>query len=211
MAARATAFQGAGGSGVRPHGQAVRDGQWGRSTAGHPWPSPGFREGRGTRALARVRSHNPFRQGRPLDSFRILPHLVALVAAYALAVPIGWDREKSGRSAGLRTFPLVSVAACSFVQATETLLADHLEGAARIIGGVITGIGLIGGSAIVKHGTSVLGTATAASLWATGAMGVSVGLGAYDLAMAVSLLIFATLRFIVPRKDGTQNHGKAEP
>lgn len=146
-----------------------------------------------------------------MDSFRILPHLVALAAAYALAVPIGWDREKSERSAGLRTFPLVAVAACSFVQATEVLLAGHPDGAARIIEGVITGIGFIGGGAIVKHGTSVLGTATAASLWATGAIGVSVGVGAYDVALVVSVLIFATLRLVVPYKGGDQDPGTIEP
>lgn len=136
-----------------------------------------------------------------MDTFRILPHLVALAAAYALAVPIGWDREKAERTAGLRTFPLVAIAACGFVQATEALLSHHPEGAARIIDGVITGIGFIGGGAILKHGTSVLGTATAASLWATGAMGVAVGLGAYDVAVTISVFIFATLRFVVVSKD----------
>lgn len=133
-----------------------------------------------------------------MDTFRILPHLAALGGAYALAVPIGWNREKSERSAGLRTFPLVAIAACGFVQATETLLAQHPEGAARVVEGVITGVGFIGGGAIVKHGTSVLGTATAASLWATGAVGIAVGLGAYDVALTISILVFATLRFVVP-------------
>lgn len=146
-----------------------------------------------------------------MDSFRILPHLIALAAAYGLAVPIGWNREKAERSAGLRTFPLVAVAACAFVQATEALLAGHPEGAARIIEGVITGIGFIGGGAIIKHGTSVLGTATAASLWATGAIGTAVALGAYDLAVAVSALIFVTLRFIAPHKGGGRDSGQAEP
>jgi putative Mg2+ transporter-C (MgtC) family protein len=131
-----------------------------------------------------------------MDTFRILPHLAALCAAYVLAVPIGWDRERAERSAGLRTFPLVAVAACGVVQATETILANHPEGAARIVEGVITGIGFIGGAAIVKHGTSVLGTATAASLWATGVMGVAVGLGAFDVAVAISAFVFATLRFV---------------
>ena len=146
-----------------------------------------------------------------MDTFRILPQLIALAAAYALAVPIGWDREKAERSAGLRTFPLVAVAACAFVQATEGLLVQHPEGAARVIQGVITGIGFIGGGAIVKHGTSVLGTATAAGLWATGAMGVSVALGAYDLAVAVSALIFVTMRFVAPHKGGDKSPEDAAP
>ena len=136
------------------------------------------------------------------DVFRMLPHIGALALAYLLAIPIGWDREKAERSAGLRTFPLVAVAACGFVQATEGFLSTHPEGMARIVEGVITGIGFIGGGAIVKHGTSVLGTATAASLWATGATGVAVGLGAFDVAVVVSLFTFLTLRILKPFKEG---------
>ncbi len=145
-----------------------------------------------------------------MNTFRIVPHLLAL-AAYALAVPIGGDREKAEPSAGLRTFPLVAPAACGFVQATEALLVGHPDGAARIIEGVITGIGLVGSGAIAKHGTSVLGTATAASLWATRAIRVSVGLGAYYLAVALSFLILLTLRFVIPHEEGSQDPGKAEP
>ncbi|WP_421990398.1 MgtC/SapB family protein [Roseococcus sp.] len=135
-----------------------------------------------------------------IDTFAVAPHLVALGIAYVLAIPIGWDRERAERSAGLRTFPLVAIAACGFVQATEGLLATHPEGAARVIEGVITGIGFIGGGAIIKHGTSVYGTATAASLWATGAVGVSVGLGVHDVAVVISVMTFLTLRFLAPLK-----------
>ena len=91
------------------------------------------------------------------------------------------------------------------------LLVQHPEGAARVIEGVITGIGSIGGGAIVKYGTSVLGTATAAGLWAAGAMGVSIGLGAYDLAVAVTIPIFATPRFIAPHTGGDEGPEDAAP
>ncbi|WP_376776069.1 MgtC/SapB family protein [Rhizobium populisoli] len=53
------------------------------------------------------------------------------MAAYLLALPIGWDREKGERSAGLRTFPLVAIASCGFIQATENLTAGSPEAAAR--------------------------------------------------------------------------------
>lgn len=131
-----------------------------------------------------------------MDRFEILPHLATLAAAYVLALPIGWDREHRDRSAGLRTFPLVALAACGFVQATERLLAHSPEGSARIIEGVITGIGFIGGGAILKTGGSVHGTATAASLWATAAIGVAVALGGYDVALTIMLLTFLTLRLV---------------
>lgn len=82
------------------------------------------------------------------QSFNVLPHLGALVVAYLLALPIGWDREKSERSAGLRTFPLVAIASCGFIQATENLTAGNPEATARIVEGLITGMGFIGGGAI---------------------------------------------------------------
>jgi putative Mg2+ transporter-C (MgtC) family protein len=135
------------------------------------------------------------------DHFRILPHLIALAVAYVLALPIGWNRERNERSAGLRTFPLVAIATCGIVQATESILQGHPEGTARIIEGLMTGMGFIGGGAILKDGGSVHGTATAASLWATGATGAAVGLGAYDVAVMVSLFTFLTLWLLTPLKQ----------
>jgi len=134
-------------------------------------------------------------------SFRLGPHLLALSIAYLLALPIGWNREKEERSAGLRTFPLVALATCGIVQATEHILQDHPEGTARIIEGLMTGMGFIGGGAILKTENSVRGTATAASLWATGATGAAVGLGAYDVAVVISLFTFLTLWLLVPFKE----------
>ncbi|EBW1603989.1 MgtC/SapB family protein, partial [Salmonella enterica subsp. enterica serovar Kottbus] len=111
------------------------------------------------------------------DNFNVLPHFVALAIAYLLTLPIGWHRERTERSAGLRTFPLVAMASCAFIQTTESITAGSPEALARITEGVITGMGFIGGGAILKVKDSVRGTATAASLWATGAIGIAVGLG----------------------------------
>lgn len=141
-------------------------------------------------------------------SFRLGSHLLVLSVAYVLALPIGWNREKAERSAGLRTFPLVALATCGIVQATEHILQDHPEGTARIIEGLMTGMGFIGGGAILKTENSVRGTATAASLWATGATGAAVGLGAYDVAVVISLFTFLTLWLLVPLKQ--EGHGETE-
>ncbi|HEX8308441.1 MAG TPA: MgtC/SapB family protein [Allosphingosinicella sp.] len=134
------------------------------------------------------------------NPFNIVPHIVAMAAAYLLALPVGWNREKEERSAGLRTFPLVAVAACGFVQAAESLTVGEPEAMARIIEGIITGMGFIGGGAILRLKDSVKGTATAASLWATGAMGTSVGLGSYDVAVVLSLITLLTLWILSPLK-----------
>lgn len=139
------------------------------------------------------------------NEFDILPHAVALAIAYALAFPIGWNRERHERSAGLRTFPLVAIATCGFIQTTESLAAGHPEALARIIEGLIVGMGFIGGGAILKTSGSVRGTATAASLWVTGAIGVAVGLGALDVAVMLALVTFITLKLAAPLKEIAQD------
>lgn len=151
------------------------------------------------------------------SSFDLVPHAIALAIAYVLAFPIGWNRERAERSAGLRTFPLVAVATCGFVQATETLTATEPEALARIVEGLIVGMGFIGGGAILKTGGSVHGTATAASLWVTGAIGVAVGLGALDVAVMLAVVTFLTLWLAAPLKeiaqddDGRPNRPQSPP
>ena len=139
------------------------------------------------------------------DRFDVLPHLVALTIAYLLAFPIGWNRESEERSAGLRTFPLVAVASCGFVQAAESFTATSPEAMARIVEGLIAGMGFIGGGAILRRDDSVKGTATAASIWITGAIGVSVGLGSYDVAVILTLATIITLWVLPPLKRLTKN------
>ena len=143
--------------------------------------------------------------------FDILPQLVALVVAYALALPIGWNREQHERSAGLRTFPLVAVASCGFIQAAEAVSGSSPEAMARIVEGVITGMGFIGGGAILRLKDSVKGTATAASLWVTGAIGTAVGLGSYDVAVMLTLAAVVTLWLMAPLKRlGKEGGGDEE-
>jgi len=136
-----------------------------------------------------------------MNLWEVLSHVINLVVAYALALPIGWNREREERSAGIRTFPLVAMAACGFVLVAIGVLGAASPGQARILEGLITGIGFIGGGAILKHGTQALGTATAASLWATGALGAAIGYGLYDIAVILSAVTYVTLRYLVPLKD----------
>lgn len=128
-----------------------------------------------------------------LRNLAFVPHIRDLAIAYSLALVIGWNREREGHSAGVRTFPLVAVASCGFIQATEELARNEPEAMARVVEGIITGMGFIGGGAIMKQGGEVHGTATAASLWATGAIGIAVGLAAYDVAITVCMFAALTL------------------
>lgn len=141
----------------------------------------------------------------------VVLHIRDLLFAFILALPIGWDREKNERTAGLRTFPLVAVAACGYMLVGQQVL-NSTDAEARVMEGIITGIGFIGGGAILKNVTKgesfVSGTATAANLWLTGAIGISVATGRLEIALLLSVLTFVTLRILTPAKQllGTPNH-----
>ena len=127
-----------------------------------------------------------------LDWSQIINHLWHLAIAYALAIPIGLDREQSQRQFGLRTFPLVAVVACGFMMVGMSVI-ESTDGEARILQGIITGIGFIGGGAIFKDKDRVAGTASAASIWNTGAIGIAVAFDRFEIAIVLSLLNFITL------------------
>ncbi|MGE0710359.1 MAG: MgtC/SapB family protein [Planctomycetota bacterium] len=133
----------------------------------------------------------------PISLDDALPFLIRVFLAYALALPIGWNREAHDHSAGLRTFPLVSAGACGFMLLGLSVL--HAEGPrARVLYGIVTGIGFIGGGAILKLGGTVTGTATAASIWNMGAVGVAVAWGRVDLAFLLCLVNALTLWLLKP-------------
>ena len=125
--------------------------------------------------------------------------LIRMAAAFALALPVGWERERADRSAGLRTFPLVAVAACAYILLASATF-DDARAQARVLEGVITGVGFLGGGAILKDTDRVRGTATAASIWATAGIGASAGYARYDIALLLSLVCLATLRLLLPLK-----------
>ncbi len=138
-----------------------------------------------------------------LDYQQIGSHLYHLVIAFILAFPLGWDREQRTQSAGLRTFPLVAVGACAYML-TGIYVLDSTDAEARILHGVLTGIGFIGGGAILKEYGTVAGTATASSIWNTGAIGVAVAWDRYEIALLLSVLNFITFRFMPLLKRNSQ-------
>ncbi|MEE4241885.1 MAG: MgtC/SapB family protein [Desulfopila sp.] len=119
-------------------------------------------------------------------------HAYHLFASFVLALPLGWDREKSNRNFGLRTFPLVAVVTCGFMMLGISVI-DSTDGEARIFQGIITGIGFIGGGSILTSSDKVKGTATAATIWNTGAIGVAVAYDRFEIAVILAALNFFTL------------------
>jgi putative Mg2+ transporter-C (MgtC) family protein len=126
---------------------------------------------------------------RFLQTFQLydfLDTVVSLLTAFVFGTLIGAERQYRQRSAGLRTNVLVAVGASAFVD-----LANHLtgsDGSVRVIAYVVSGIGFLGAGAIMKEGMNVRGLNTAATLWASAAVGCCAG--ADMVAQAALLTLF---------------------
>jgi putative Mg2+ transporter-C (MgtC) family protein len=131
-----------------------------------------------------------------------------LVVAAALGAVVGLERELAGQPAGLRTHALVALGSALFTVVGLTFTQPETDGeAARIVAAIVTGIGFLGAGTIVRAGGTVLGLTTAASLWATAAVGLAAGSGFYLLALVSVGLIIAVLRGLNWLRDLL--HGKA--
>jgi putative Mg2+ transporter-C (MgtC) family protein len=125
--------------------------------------------------------------------FSLNPHIIVdILLAYLFALPVGWERERHERSAGLRTFPLVCVASCVLV--AVSINSGNKDAPSRVIQGLIAGLGFIGGGTILKTGQAVHGTATAASILVTAVIGICVATHLYDVALLLSVVSLLTLR-----------------
>ncbi len=139
-----------------------------------------------------------------LDWALIVDHLGLIGFACLLALPIGWEREASSPGVGLRTFPLVAAACCGYLLIGKEVL-DGSESHARMLYGLMSGIGFIGGGAILKSNKSVSGTSTAAAIWTTGAIGAAVAWHRFEIAIILSGMILIIFHFIAPLKDIANN------
>lgn len=122
---------------------------------------------------------------------------VRLCAAAVLGALIGYDREKMGKPAGLRTHMLVAMGATLFVLApAESGMA--VVDLSRVVQGVAAGVGFLGAGAILKltGEREVLGLTTAATIWMTAAIGVAVGFGRIGLAAIAVVLTMGTLSIV---------------
>ena len=101
--------------------------------------------------------------------------------------------------------PLVALATCGYMLVGLEVLGDA-ESESRVMVGLITGMGFIGGGAIIKHQGTVSGTATAASLWVTGGIGIATAFERYEIAIVLSLVTFLTLQFFPFVKEQHTDH-----
>jgi putative Mg2+ transporter-C (MgtC) family protein len=130
-------------------------------------------------------------------------YLLRLVVAAVVGAALGWEREQAGKSAGLRTHMLVAIASALYtglaelsVEAYEGELGGLRSDPIRAIQAVAVGIGFLGGGMIFvrRSGEEVSGLTTAASIWATAAIGIAAGLAHYRLAVGATVLVIVVLR-----------------
>jgi putative Mg2+ transporter-C (MgtC) family protein len=143
-----------------------------------------------------------------LSWVEILQDFGKLALAFILAVPIGLNREREERSAGVRTFPIVALASCGVAIVATRLPEATPDSYSRIIQGLITGIGFVGAGAILKERGGVSGTATAASVWCVGITGAALGLEMFHVGIVLGVVNFLTLKYMKqqpePRISGAE-------
>jgi putative Mg2+ transporter-C (MgtC) family protein len=127
---------------------------------------------------------------------------VRLLTAAVLGGLLGFERERRGRAAGLRTHILVSMGSALFVLAPLQAGIDPGD-VTRVMQGIISGIGFLGAGAIIKldHGERIEGLTTAAGIWVTAAIGMAAGMG-HEIAALISTLLALVVFAIVPRLMG---------
>jgi len=135
-----------------------------------------------------------------------LSFLLRILVAALLAGLLGYEREHARKAAGLRTHMLVGIAAALYTVLGVLAFEDHAahHGALgadpiRVIQAVALGVGFLGGGMIVtrREGKTVRGLTTAASIWATAAIGIAAGLAYYVLAVGATVLLLVVLRLLL--------------
>lgn len=131
------------------------------------------------------------------DLDRSVRILIRLLAAMGLGAVVGFQRERAGKPAGLRTHMLVAMGTALFVMVCSSGGMDA-DGLSRVIQGIATGIGFIGTGAILKQTDrlEVHGLTTAAGIWMTAAVGVGVGLGQIGISIVSVILAWMVLSLL---------------
>jgi putative Mg2+ transporter-C (MgtC) family protein len=136
-----------------------------------------------------------------MNGLHELPGIVLnLAVAFLLAIPVGWDRERQELGPGLRTYPLLAMGACAYIEIGQFAFHDHIEGQARVFQALVSGIGFIGAGAIIKGRAEVHGLATAVSLWVTVSVGIAAAYRLFALGAVLSATTLFALRLLKPLK-----------
>jgi putative Mg2+ transporter-C (MgtC) family protein len=140
-----------------------------------------------------------------------LEPLLRLVVALVLGAAVGWERELQRMPAGFRTHALVGLGSAIFTVVSALAFAGPQSDPTRIAAQIVTGIGFLGGGAILHYRGAVRGLTTAASLWAVAAVGMAAGAGLYVIAVGGAVLVVVTLELLDRiEKQLRRRQGRAE-
>jgi len=131
------------------------------------------------------------------DAAGVTRVVLRLLVAAALGGALGFERERAGKAAGVRTHMLVALGTALFVLVPQQagVSPEHLT---RVVQGLVAGIGFLGAGAIIKHGEEgrIEGLTTAAGIWMTAAIGVAAGVGREATAVISTLLALIVLALL---------------
>lgn len=132
---------------------------------------------------------------------------IRILIASGLGALIGFERERSHKSAGLRTNALVAMGASLLTVISLSFVGPGTD-PSRIISNIIVGIGFIGGGAIIREGSKVMGITTAATLWVVAAIGIAVGMGFYREAVFTAGVVYfiLTILWLVEKRIGGKSY-----
>lgn len=143
-----------------------------------------------------------------LDVFRtanVENELILIFISVIIGLIIGAEREYQNKSAGLRTFILVSFGSCIF---TILSIEIGLENPDRLAANIITGIGFLGAGVIFKDDNKIGGITTATTIWATASLGMAVGSGHIYLGLLGTILVISILRILIYLQEFIDNYNK---
>ena len=137
--------------------------------------------------------------------------LARIVLAFVLGALLGWERERAGRPAGLRTFMMVTAGSAAFTLVSIYGFIDQgtARDPARVAAQIVTGIGFLGAGTIWRTPSTVRGLTTAASIWFAAAIGMMAGAGMYHVAVVSAVLGFICLQWL--RAPGRRARHAGEP
>ena len=135
--------------------------------------------------------------------------VIRILAAVILGFLLGLERELTNKYAGLRTHILVCLGACIFTilsiygfptfadgDNVITSQATGIRDTGRVAAQIVTGIGFIGAGTVLRNGPMIIGLTTAATLWISAAIGMTCGVGMYDVAIVTTIISVAVLTLI---------------
>ncbi len=141
-----------------------------------------------------------------------LEMMLRIMLAFALGAVLGWERDRAGRPAGLRTHMMVAAGSAAFTLVSIYGFPEPAGGLprdpARVAAQIVSGVGFLGAGTIFRTPSTVRGLTTAASVWLAAAIGMMAGVGMYAVASVTALLGYICLRWL---RTPSRRPGAGEP